>query len=253
MSKIKKILSGMMTFCLVLGIIGFLRPVKAEAASSWQGSCGKVTVTNLDGDFKDGKYRFNVKITYDKQAYKEDNSYDISITNIRLVNSKGKVVATWKDKEDLLEKGGTVTRRFSIDFSNYASDTYTFKYTVNSLDWGSVTASKSYYTSVSHSAGSIKYSSSKYVYDTDGTKKLQAIFNIKMLNGYTPKVQVYNADGKLIKTFSKCGKVNADNCNYKITWKMYDNNDNRIKKGSYTIKITVNGKSCCKKFTLDPN
>ena len=242
-----------MTICLVLGIVGFLSPLKAEAAHSWEGDIGKVTVSNLDGDFKDGKYRFNVKISYEKKYYKDDEHRDISITNIRLVNSKGKVVATWKDKTDLLENSGTTTQRFCIDFSSYASDTYTFKYTVNTMDWSIAKDSKSYSTSVSHAGGSIKYSSCKYVYDTDGNKKLQAVFNMKMLKGYIPKVQIYNSDGKLIRTFPKGGKITKDNSNYTVTWRMRDDNDNKIKKGSYTMKITCNGKSCCKKFTLDPD
>ena len=65
--------------------------------------------------------------------------------------------------------------------------------------------------------------------------------------------EILNADGKVIRTFSKCGKVNSNDCNYRINWNMTDNNGNPIKKGSYTIKITVNGKSCCKGFNLDLN
>ena len=252
MRKLRKALSALLLFCLTLGITGYLVPVEAHAASSWSNENGTISVANLDGDFKDGKYRFNVQITYDKTYCKGDSKYDVDITNVHLVNSSGKTVATWKDRGGLLINGGTTVQRFSIDFSGYPSDTYTLWYTVYAIDWMGY-QHREYKSTVTHSAGNIQYASSKYVYDTNGQKKLEAKFRIKQLKGYVPKVQIYNSDGKLIRTFPKGGKISSNDTIYTATWAMCNDEGVQIKPGTYTMKITVNGKSGSRKFKLDPN
>ena len=128
MKKIKKILSGLLVFCLTLGIMGIMFPAKAEAA--WNSDAGLIKVWHLDGDFKDGKYRINIKIQFDRtDIYSDSTQCSVSVENARLVNSSGKTVLTWKNK-DLFSKSGVTTQRFAVDFSKLKSDTYTFKYTL---------------------------------------------------------------------------------------------------------------------------
>ncbi len=251
MKRLKKALACLLTFCLALGIVGFITPVRAMAASSFENGLGKITFSNLDGTFKDGKYRFNISVKYDKKYNTSDTRYNIRISNVRLEDSSGKTVKIWKDWEGL-GKGGSTTVWFALDFSKLSSGKYTFKYFVNADSWD-----KGYgqggSTAVNHSQGSITYSSCKYVYDTTGNKKLEAKFNVKGLKGYVPKVQIYNANGKLIRTFPKCGKISSDDKLLTCTWGLANDEGTTVSAGSYTMKVTINGKSCCKKFKIDPN
>ena len=83
-------------------------------------------------------------------------------------------------------------------------------------------------------------------------KKLQAKFIIKEMDGYVPKIQVYNSNGKVIRTYTKNGAVKTDNCTYTVTWNLRNSEGDLVSPGTYTVKITCNGKSCSKKFKINP-
>ena len=241
--------AGKKLFCLILALTLFITVFSKpeQVAATWDTGRGRVSVWHLDSDYVNGTFGFNIKIKYDK--YDNSVNYGIYIKNIKLVNSAGKTVTTWKSKT-VLSKGGTTKERFYLDFSKYPSGTYKFCYTLEPV-YGYT--SQSYSISVTHSAGKVTYSSGKYIYDTNGNKKIKVVFNLRQLKGYTPKLQIYDSNGNLIKTLTGSDKVTYDNSNYSFTWIMENSNGSPIRAGKYTFKLTCNGKSCCKKLTLDPN
>ncbi|MBP5332479.1 MAG: hypothetical protein J6Y89_11585 [Lachnospiraceae bacterium] len=245
----KRVVSFVIVICLALGITAFSIPEQAEA-STWQTPIGTVTVTHLESDYYNGKYRFRVKFGYDKSDYKDDPKCGLYITNIKLVNSSGKSVLTWNGMRILTKQGGTYTQGFLVDFTKLPSDTYKLCYTVNP-DY-CLNSSKSFSISVKHSAGKISYNSSKYTYSTDGTKLLKVVVDVKMLKGYTTKFEVYDSSGRQIESLTGKTKISSNDTTFWWTWNMKDKNDLLIKKGSYTVKISCNGKSMTKKLTLDP-
>lgn len=245
--KFRRFAAVMLTLCMAFGFVAATVPEKVEAA--WDTAVGYVTVTHLENDFKDGKFRFNIKIKYEKYAYKDDKNAGIQITNVRLLNSAGKKVGTWKTKRVLTTSGETV-QHYAVDFSEYPSDTYTFCYTL-APDYSMF--SKNYSISVKHSSGNITFNSAKYEYTTNGEKKAVVKFNMKQLKGYATKVQIFDSDGNLVRTFPSASKPSGNDIVYTATWGMTDDKGMTVKKGVYTMKITCNGKSCSRKLKIDPN
>ena len=250
MERLRKLCAKVLVFCLILGVAWYVQPAKSMASTSWTLDNQTVTVTKLDSDYKDGMYRFNVKISVDK-VWADSG---VTIRNIRLEDSKGKAVKRWDNVTGLCtsSKNKTVTKHFSVDFSKLSGGTYTFKYTVESYSWRT-SVSKSFSHSASHSSVSIKYDSCKYVYDTDGTKKIEVKFQVKGCKGYAPKVQIYDSNNNLIRTFPKCGKISSNDKLLPCTWGMANDDGLTVKAGTYTMKLTVHGKSCCKKIKINPN
>lgn len=245
--KIKKFTALLLVLCLTLGIIGIIPPKTAEAA--WDTAVGKLSVWHLDNDYKDGKFRFNIKLKYDKYAYVDDKNCGVQITDIRLVNSSGKKVTGWSGRQ-VLTTSGEITLHYAVDFSQLPSDTYKFCYTL-APDYCMYTQKHS--ITVKHSAGSITYNSAKYEYSTTGEKKVVVLFNMKQLKGKTVTIQIFDDKGKIVKTFKNPSKPSGDDIIYKITWGMTDDSGATVKKGTYTFKITCNGKTCTKKITMSPN
>lgn len=62
----------MLMLFMILGFVAAAMPEKTEAA--WNTAVGYVTVTHLDNDFKDGKFRINIKIKDEKYAYENDKN-----------------------------------------------------------------------------------------------------------------------------------------------------------------------------------
>ena len=245
--RFKRLAAVLLTLCLTLELVAVATPKQAEAA--WDTALGYVTVTHLDNDFKDGKFRFNIKIKYEKYAYEDDENAGIQITDVRLLNSAGKKVTSWKSKRVLTTSGETV-QHYALDFSTLPSDTYKFCYTL-APDYSMF--SKSYSISVKHSAGSITFNSAKYEYTTSGEKKAVVKFNMKQLKGYTTKVQIFDANGNLVRTFPNPSKPSGNDIVYTVTWGMTNDKGALVKKGTYTMKITCNGKSCSRNLKIDPN
>lgn len=244
--KSRKFSAFLLTFCLTVIIVILARP---ESVRAWDTAVGELTVWHLDNDFKDGKFRFNIKVKYDKYAYVDDRNAGIQVTDIRLLNSAGQKVTSWADKR-ILTASGTQVLHYAVDFSDLPSDTYKFCYTL-APDYSLY--SKNYSISVKHSAGSITYNSAKYEYTTDGEKKAVVKFNMKQMKGKTVKVQIYDSKGKLVRTFPKPAKPSGNDIVYTVTWGMCDDKGAQVKKGSYTVKITCNGKSCSRKLNINPN
>lgn len=239
-----RFLSMLLTLSLVFGIFAAYTPIKAEAYDTMY---GKITVTKLDNDFADGKYRFNYKFYYEDKYEKNEG---IKLTNIKLSNSSGKKVLSWKDLV-LLKNGGSHTQHFTLSFASLPSDTYKFSFNILPNSSYGYQDEKTFYTTVKHSAGVISYTSSKYFYDTNGNKKVQINFNAKQLKGYAPKYEVYDSNGKLVCTVTG-PKYDSNDKNCYMTWGMKDNNGLKVPSGTYTFKITANGKSCTKKLNLNP-
>lgn len=243
--KKKRILSILLTVAIILGLSVTYNPISAEAA--WDTEYGKLSIWHLDNDFVDGKFRFNVKFQYEQYSYYSHLEYGLNLQNIKLLNSAGKTMATWKDCS-ILKNGGTLTKHFSIDFSEYPSDTYKFSYTVNPQ----ITSDKKTYSiSVKHTGGKITYNSSKYIYDTDGNKKVKVYFKTKNLKGYATKIQIFDSNNKVVRSFSG-SEIAGNDSNYYVSWGMTDSKGNKVSKGTYTFKITANGKTCTKKLNLVP-
>ena len=242
MLRLKKIVSMLLLLCLTAGCFALTEPEKAEAA--FDAGDGTVYVYDLDNDYKDGKYRIREKIVYklDDRAYYK---YGLTVTNQYLANSAGKKVMSW-NKWQILEGGGTKEANYCVDFSTLPSDTYTLYFTI--------TAEKNdktvtYKRSIKHSAGKISYSSGVYTTDTNGTRVLKVIFNIRMLKGYVPKLEVFNSKGKVVHTYSG-SKVAYDNTNYSYVWDFLTSSGDMVPDGDYTFKVSCNGKYCTKKLSL---
>lgn len=242
----KRLLAALLTICLMLSVLPVFEPVQVKAADTItiNAENGYVYITNLGNDYKDGKFRFNLKFEYEKYGTASEK---IVVDFIKLENSKGKVVATWPGFEGL-SKGGSITKHYGIDFSSYPSDTYKFKYSV----WPTGTLGyKTYTITVKHTAGSIKYKKSYYSYDTNGNKTATIVFNCKKLKGYTPKFEVYDSKGKLVYSRTCYSKVPSDNTDYSCTWDFYANGGGlKVDDGKYTFKLTCNGKSVTKKLNV---
>ena len=242
MKLLKRIISALLVLCMAAGCFAFTETEKAEAGG-FSTSDGKVYVYNLDNGYSNGKYQIKEKIVYDRS----DTRYDSPLTvfNQILVNSAGKKIMSWKDW-NILPRGGSKEVSYGVDFSTLPSGTYTLYF---SLAGSRDMLSNTYSRKVSHSAGKISYSSSKYIYDTNGNKSLKVIFNIVSLKGYAPKFEVFNSNGTRIysKTYAK---VAYSNTNYSFTWNMYTSSGNMAKSGTYTFKVTCNGKSCSKNVTI---
>lgn len=245
--RLRRFMAILLTLCMTFGIVGAVAPERTEAA--WDTAIGNLSVWHLDNDFKDGKFRFNIKLKYDKYTYKDDTNCGVWITDVKLVNSAGKQVASWKRKQVLTTSGET-TQHYSVDFSTLPGGTYKFCYTL-APDYCTSTRKGS--ISVNHSAGSITFNSAKYEVSTTGEKKLVVKFNMKQMKGCTPKVQVSDADGNVIRTFPKVSKVSGDDIVYTATWGMTNDSGVTVSKGSYTLTVSCNGKSCSKKLNIDPN
>ena len=239
MERVKKIVSALLILCMTAGCFAFTETEKAEAGISTID--GTIYVYHLDNTYSNGKYRIREKIVHNRT----DTNYDIPITiyNQYLTNSAGKKVLTWKNW-DILKRGGTKEIYYAVDFSSLPSGTYTLHF---SLSFGNTTAS--YSRKITHSAGKIKYSSSKYVYDTNGYKSLSITFNLVSLKGYSPKFEIFDSKGNRVfsKTYAKLGHNNS---NFTITWGFSTNSGNIAKSGTYTFKLTCNGKACSKNLTI---
>ncbi|MBO4415467.1 MAG: hypothetical protein J5824_05735 [Lachnospiraceae bacterium] len=244
----KRIVSFLVIVCLALGITALSTPKQAEAA--WETPIGKISIWHLENDYYQGKFRFNIKFQYNKTEYKDDPKCGLYLWNIKLVNSSGKTVLTWNSQRILTKEGGTVQKGFTCDFTTLPSDTYKFCYTV-APDYCDV--SKTFSITVKHSAGKVSYNSSKYTYDTDGTKIVKLTYNVKMLKGYTTKFEVYDSSGNLVRSFTGKNKISSNDTTFWWTWDLTNKNGLTVKKGSYTFKFSCNGKSCTTKLTIDPN
>ena len=239
MKRLKKLLAVIAAVCLAFSSLLFAPSISAEAANTLDIYSGTFTINSLENDFKDGYYRINYKFSCNA------SNNNVYLKNIRLENSSGKTVATWKDVK--FEGTGSWDKHFRIDFSSYPSGTYYFRYKVTTL-YGST--EKSYYRTITHESGSVSYSSSKYVTDTNGNKKLQVTFNTKGLSGYSPKLEIYDSKGKLVKKYTTKKTLGSNNYNFYFTWDLTNSNGLPVSAGSYTFKFSANGKSGCKSLNI---
>lgn len=248
MKKSKRIVSLILSFTFVAVLFLCKRPIKATAATSFNTTQGKFIIHSLENDFKDGKYRIRYKFEYVDVPV---SVYRITLKNIRLENSAGKKVKSWKNIE-MLEGGGSINQNFAVDFSVLPSDTYYFKYTVE--PYYAHNMARSFQRKIVHSAGSVTYKSSKYCTDTLGNKQLSLTFNVKMLKGKTPKLEIYDSKNKLVYTSSNKKAINSDNCNWSWEWSMKNSSTGlKVPSGTYSFKMTCGGKSCVKKLTIKTN
>lgn len=248
MKKLKKIVSTILSITIALGLFTFTKPITAQAADAsfkTGETDGVVYVTKLDPTFKDGKYVMNFNFKYVTSTYIDG----LEIQNIRLVDSSGNRVAYWKDRA-ILKGGGSVDQAFSYDFSKLASGTYYFKFTVYSQYCGRSMNCK---FPINHNKQSVKYSSNKYTYDTSGNKMIKVVFATTDLKGYCPKLEIYDSNGKLIRTITTKNALKTDSSNFYFTWNMRDKNGDKVSNGTYKFKFIVNGISACKKLTLTTN
>jgi hypothetical protein len=243
MNIIKRISALFMALCLMAGMIVSISPERVKAAV--KAFDGTIYVYNLDNDYKDGKYRIWQKIVYDLTS-QFPSGQGVKLYNQYLTNSSGKTVASWKSWE-ILKGGGTKKIHYDVDFSKLPSDTYTLHYTVEAGNGGNY---KSYTRKISHSAGQISYSSSKYEYDTNGTKSLKVTFGIKSLKGYIPKLEIFDSNGNKVCSKNYNIKVKYDETNYSFWWDFSSTSGKPLKDGTYTFKVTCNGKSCSKKLNI---
>lgn len=244
MERIKKAISVLLLLCIVAGCVAAAEPKAAWAA--FDAGDGTVSVYDLDNEFVNGKFRFWEKIVY-KKNYKSDyDSYGLTLKNEYVVNSAGKKVATWKSTE-ILKGGGTKKESYTVDFTRLPSGRYTLYFTIRANYYGN---EYTYRRSIDHKAGTIKYNSAKYVTNTDGSKDLRLNFQFIMLKGYTPKIEVYNSAGKKILTCTNCSKVTSNDCGYNFNWRVKSDSGEKVSEGTYTFKVTCNGKTCSKKLTL---
>ncbi len=246
MKRLKKLIALLLTVCACLGCIASAESVPTEAAAYSTGD-GTYAVYNLDNKYANGKYEIWQKI-----VYKRDSSawvdYGIYIKNQYLSNSAGKKVATWKDWY-ILKGGGTKEFKYAVDFSNLPTDTYTLHFTVCPEKSGG--ENMTFTRKIKHTGGKISYKSCTYLYDTNGTYMFKVVFNIRQMKGYTPKIEVFDSNGKKVWTDPCCAKIKYDNSNYYTEWDFYKNDGNKAKSGYYTFKYTVNGKSGSKKLYVE--
>lgn len=244
MNRLKKIIATLLLLCMTAELVAITKPVAAEA--SYDAGNGIVNVYNLDNDYKDGKYRFNQKFSYKKDF---DDYYGLTVKNIYVANSSGKKVSTWKDQE-ILTKGGDYTIHFGVDFSKLPSDKYTLYFTVYSSYYGRTWNFK---RSVNHNASKVEYSSAKYEVSTNGSKYVKVTYKVKALKGYTPKFEVFDEWGNKVYGRTCSTKISNADTTYSCSWNFYTSDGWKIEDGSYTFKLTVNGKTASKKINIKTN
>ena len=248
MKKTKKFILFLLSFAIIVSSLVFGRPITSKAATSFDTSQGEFVITSLENDFQDGKYRIRYKFEYKNVPV---SVYRITLKNIRLENSAGKKVLSWNDIE-MLEGGGEIEKNFKVDFSKLPSDTYYFKFTVE--PYYAKDMAKSFKRKIEHSAGAITYSKSTYSTDTLGNKVLSVYFNVKMLNGKTPKLEVYDSNNNLVYTNNTKKTISSDNCNWYWKWDMTSSSTGLpLPDGTYSFKMTCGGKSCVKKLRISRN
>lgn len=246
MNITKKIISLILTFTLIISLFLLERPVKSAAATTFDTTQGKFIIYSLENDFKDGKYRIRYKFEYKDVPV---SVYKVTLKNIRLENSSGKKILSWKDME-ILEGGGSVSKNFPVDFSTLPSDTYYFKFTVE--PYYAHDKAQSFKRKIEHNAGSITYSKSCYKTDTLGNSTFYVYFTVKMIKGKTPKLEIYDSKNKLIYTNSPKKTINSDNINLYWQWNLTTGaNGLPVSPGTYSFKMTCGGKSCVKKITIN--
>ena len=244
MERIKRYISVFMTLCLIIGCVAFSAPEKAQA--SLDTTDGRVDVYNLENDYKDGKYRIWEQVVYTKQSYAKGNGYGLKVSDQYVSNSAGKKVATWNDWT-ILTEGGKKNFYYAVAFSKLPSDTYTLHFTITS-NYNSKAAR--YTRKITHSAGKVAYKSSKYEYNTNGEVYLKIVFSIEQMKGYAPTFEIFNSKGKKIYSRTNNSKVNYTDCAYSFKWYFKDNNGDPVPVGTYTFKVTCNGKTCSKNLTI---
>lgn len=243
----KRIISLLLVFTFLVSFFLSDCPSKpVEAATSFDTTQGKFIINTLQNDFSDGKYRIRYNFEYkDVPA----SYYRITLKNIRLVNSSGKKIVSWKDIE-ILEGGGSVNKNFLVDFSTLPSGTYYFKFTVE--PYFAHDKAQSFQRKIEHSAGSITYSKASYITTTLGDPALCVYFNVKMLNGKSPKLEIYDSNNNLVFTYTSKKTINGNNCNWGWQWNMtYSSNGLPVPAGTYSFKMTCGGKSCVKKININ--
>lgn len=245
MKNTKKIIAILLSFVLTVSLFVFECPVKSEAVIKYDTSQGNFTIHTLDNDFKDGKYRIRYKFEYTDVPV---DVYAITLSNIRLENSSGKVVGTWKDME-ILKGGGSLVKNFGVDFSVLPSDTYSFRFTVAPLY--APGHAKSFTRKIEHKGGEITYSKAGYTTNTNGAKILYIKFKVKMLSGKSPKLQIYDANKNLIYTGKSKKTINGDDATWTWKWDMIASDGFLIDSGTYIFKMTCGGKSCVKKININ--
>lgn len=248
MKNSKRIISLILVFTFIVSVFLFESPVQSEAATSFDTTQGKFIINTLQNDFVDGKYRIRYNFEYKDVPM---SYYRINIKNIRLENSAGKKVATWKDME-ILEGGGSTNKNFLVDFSTLPSDTYYFKFTVE--PYYATSKAHSFQRKIEHSAGSITYSKANYNTDTLGNKSIYVYFDIKMLSGKSPKLEVYDSNNKLVYSCTTKKTISSNSCNWYWKWDMTASSTGlKVPSGTYTFKVTCGGKSCVKKISFKTN
>ncbi|MBO4415264.1 MAG: hypothetical protein J5824_04690 [Lachnospiraceae bacterium] len=240
MELLKRIISVLLVLCMTAGCFAFTETEKAEAGGL-STIDGTIYVYHLDNTFSNGKYQIREQIVHNRT----DTNYDIYvyISDQYLANSAGKKVLTWKNWK-ILPRGGSKTINYGVDFSSLPSGTYTLHF---GFSFGNSYADCS--RKITHSAGKISYLSSKYIYDTNGNKSLNVKFNLVSLKGYAPKFEVFNNKGKRIYSRT-CNKVAYSSSNYNFTWDFSTDSGYTAGSGTYTFKVTCNGKSCSKNLTI---
>lgn len=246
MKNSKRIISLILIFTFIVSFLVWECPVKSEAATSYDTTRGTFVINSLQNEYVDGMYRIRYKFEYKNAPLGVDR---ITLKKIRLEDSSGNQVKAWKDME-ILEGGGSTSKYFAVDFSKLKSDTYYFKYTVE--PYYAPEKAKSFQRKIEHSAGSITYTKSNYQTDTQGNMKLCVYFNVKMLNGKTPKLEIYDSNNKLVSTLNSKQAINSNNCNWYWKWGMtYSSTGLPISPGTYSFKMTCGGKSCVKKLNIN--
>ncbi len=246
MKRTKKLIAMLLTLCACFGCIASVESVPAAAASYAAGD-GTYEVKNMENKYANGKYEIWQKINYkrDPSAWVD---YGLTIKNQYLSNSAGKKVATWKDFY-ILKGGGTKEFKYAVNFSNLPTDTYTLHFPVCPEKSGGKNIS--FTRKIKHNAGKITYNSCKYYYDTNGTYLFKVTFSILQMKGYTPKIEIFDANGKKVWTDPVCARIKYDSTNYYTEWDFYKSDGNKAKSGYYTFKFTVNGKSGSKKLYVE--
>ncbi len=249
MKRFKRVIAVLLMLFTVTGFLAVAEPYDVKAETKWYTtSLGKFNVQNADNDYKDGKYRFNFKITYEKTY--TNNDCGLTFQNIYLTNSQGKTVTKWNKNYVFLKNGGTTTVHFSVDFSDLPSDKYTIHFTINDTNALFMDHLWNFKRTVTHNAQKLTYSSSKYTYDTNGNKSLKITFKTKDLKGYAPKFEVFDSNGKVVYSKNCSTKISSNDNTYTFEWNFNNKNGIKVKDGSYTFKLTANGKSASKQLNI---
>lgn len=208
-------------FIIALVLSVFIFTSTAAQAPIKASECGLKVYENKSYT-KDGKFYMSYEITTGRPPKAEKS---VTLMKASLVNSSGKTIFTWDEKE--FPEYKTFTRNYGADYSKLPSGTYTMYLTCTIRAWSDGGYIQTDYpfrfsSKINHTQTPIiKLKSVQSVANDDGTYGTKITFSHTAAKGKKISFEIYNTDRKLVFKTSSSKPMTSDSGTYNFIWSGY--------------------------------